>query len=294
LLNYIKKAFFYHWNLLGVATGVALAFISGYPEVVLPALAAMEILYLAVLSSNPRFQDAVIAGENTHQQKRQSQKALQLEKILASLTREDRNRYERLKNLCLELRNIADRVKGGVKNELGGISDVHLNSINHLLWMYLKLLYSKNALESYFKAIIVEDIQNRIERTEQRLEAMGPSTNDRETDVIRRESLADTLKTCHKRLKNYRTARDNYHFIELELERLNSKIASIAEMGINRQDPNLITGEISIVSSAIEQTEKSMEELDVFTNMSLPDEDPPDLLIDHENMEPPFVEKTTA
>ena len=192
------------------------------------------------------------------------------------------------------MRHIADRIKGTIKTELEVISDVQVNSINRLLWMYLKLLYSKNALESYFKAINVDEIQARIKHANERLEAMGPEDNDSETEAKRRESLMDLLKTSRKRLENYRISTDNYDFIGLELERLYSKITSLAEMGINQQDPNLITNEISVVSSSIEKAERTMDELDFITGFSFQDEEPPDLLVDLNMEEPPFVERSIS
>jgi len=294
LLKYIKKAFLYHWNLLGVATGAAVAFVSGYPDVILPVLAALELIYLAGLSSNSRFQDAVIAAERKNEKAIRSSSSTKLNRILTALDNEDRSRYEGLKDLCLELRHIADRIKGTIKTELEVISDVQVNSINRLLWMYLKLLYSKNALESYFKAINVDEIEARIKRAKERLEAMGPEDNDSEAEAKRRESLMDTLKTSQKRLGNYRISTDNYDFIGLELERLYAKITSLAEMGINQQDPNLITNEISVVSSSIEKAERTMDELDFITGFSFQDEEPPDLLVDLNMEEPPFVERSVS
>jgi len=294
LLKYIKKAFLYHWNLLGVATGAAVAFVSGYPDVILPVLAALELIYLAGLSSNSRFQDAVIAAERKNEKAMRSSSSTKLNRILTALDNEDRSRYEGLKDLCLELRHIADRIKGTIKTELEVISDVQVNSINRLLWMYLKLLYSKNALESYFKAINVDEIEARIKRAKERLEAMGMEDNDSEADAKRRESLMDTLETSRKRLENYRISTDNYDFIGLELERLYSKITSLAEMGINQQDPNLITNEISVVSSSIEKAERTMDELDFITGFSFQDEEPPELLVNQNMEETPFVERSVS
>jgi len=249
---------------------------------------------LAGLSSNPRFQDAVIAAERKNEKAMRSSSSTKLNRILTALDKKDRSRYEGLKDLCLELRHIADRIKGTIKTELEVISDVQVNSINRLLWMYLKLLYSKNALEAYFKAINVKEIQARIKGAKERLEAMGPEDNDSEAEAKRRESLMDLLKTSQKRLENYRISTDNYDFIGLELERLYSKITSLAEMGINQQDPNLITNEISVVSSSIEKAERTMDELDFITGFSFQDEEPPDLLVDLNMEETPFVERSIS
>lgn len=282
MVKYIRKAFYFHWNLLALATGIAVGIISGRPDVVFPALLALEVLYLAFLSSNKRFQDAVDAELRKMEKGVQLSPEEKLERILATLNNQDRRRYHRLKDLCLELRLIADKVKSGTEAELAVRSNVQINNINRLLWMYLKLLYFKNALESFFAAINEEDIKARIHRTKKRIEAMGPQSQDTEKEALRRRSLLDTLATSLRRLENYKISMDNYDFIGLELERLHSKIASLAEMGINRQDPNLINSEIDVVTSSIEQTEKAMSELDFLDGLSTQDEEPPALLDESE------------
>ena len=284
MVKYIKKAFFFHWNLLALATGIAVGIISGLPDVIFPALLAVEVLYLAFLSSSQRFQDAVDAELKKIEEGIQPSSDQKLDRILATLNNKDRRRYQRLKDLCLELRRIADKVKSGTEAELAVISDVQVNNINRLLWMYLKLLYFKNALESFFDAINEEDIKALVDRTKKRLETMGPESKDTESETLRRKSLLDTLDTSRRRLENYSISMDNYDFIGLELERLHSKIASLAEMGINRQDPNLINSEIDVVTSSIEQTEKAMSELDFLNGLSTQDEEPPALLDEREKV----------
>jgi hypothetical protein len=291
LFKYIKKAFLFHWNLLCVSTGLAISFISKRPDVLLPAFTALEVLYLAILSSHPRFQEAVNAEEHKKNLKHSLSSKQKLNQILSELNKEDLNKYERLKNLCLELHRIADRVKGHTEEELEVISGVQVNSINRLLWMYLKLLYSKNALESYFKTINMKEIKEHIELTKKRLEGIGSKSKNVGTEAIRRVSLMDTLEISQKRLENYRICMEKYDFIELELERVNTKITSLAEIGINRQDPTLIASEINVVSSSIEKTEKAMDELDFITGLSLQDEEPPDLLAEDKNKEIPNAEK---
>ena len=58
----MKRAFKWHWHLLGLGAGVALAFISKQPDVVLPMVAAGEMAYLGFLGTNQRFQN-VLKGE---------------------------------------------------------------------------------------------------------------------------------------------------------------------------------------------------------------------------------------
>mgnify|MGYP003350032189 FL=1 len=58
---YLKTAFTTKWNLLLFGGGVAAAFISGFPGVVLPLVVAGEVFYLASMLANDRFRSAVEA-----------------------------------------------------------------------------------------------------------------------------------------------------------------------------------------------------------------------------------------
>ena len=49
----------------------------------------------------------------------------------------------------------------------------------------------------------------------------------------------------------------------LEIQRLPSKIAGLAEMAINRQDPEMITLEVDGVSESVAQTEQTMRSIPV-------------------------------
>ena len=56
------------------------------------------------------------------------------------------------------------------------------------------------------------------------------------------------------------------------------QIASLSEMGINRQDSRLIMNEIDLASTSIQQTEEAMQEMEFLSDLSLGDEPTPDLL----------------
>jgi hypothetical protein len=60
---YLKTAFTTKWNLLLLGGGVAAAFISGFPGVILPLVIAGEVYYLASMLGNDRFRSAVEAQD---------------------------------------------------------------------------------------------------------------------------------------------------------------------------------------------------------------------------------------
>ena len=279
-LQYVKRAFLLKWNLLVFGAAVAAGIISGRPDIALPIAAAGELLYLGTLSANRRFQDAIDAAEHKAQSANDAVAAeARRRAMLEGLPRQDRAAYERLRSQCLELRAIAGRVTG--EADVGGQrpgAGLQSSGTNRLLWIYLKLLYSKSAVERFFNTIDVAAIEDDIERAEGRLAELGPAEGETPTSQRRRASLQDQIDTSRLRLENHRKARENYEFIKDELVRLSTKIAGLSELSINRQDPNFITSEVDSVAASVQTSEKAMSELDFLTGFGREDEPTPELL----------------
>ena len=255
----LKKAALYHWNLLfvGVAGGVAV--LSGRPDVILPLAGAAEIAYLAILSSNARFQNLAVAFEQTSGAAGESPPEGTAAAILPTLAPADRARYQRLSDLCSRLRRLS---VGDAGQEPLGIPDLQLQNIDRLLRIYLRLLAGKSNLERFFATVDHGELQRDLARTRQRLAALDAGGEDPSRTAKRRETVLDTIATIERRQDNYRLVQENHDSIVLELERLHTKIAGIAEMGIDRQDAASVGREIDLVTSSVEGTERTMREIE--------------------------------
>ncbi|MCU0660970.1 MAG: hypothetical protein MUC50_01435 [Myxococcota bacterium] len=275
--SYIKKAFIVPWNLLAFGAVSVAGIISGYPEVVLPAAAALEILYLSGLASHPRFQAAIDAAQHKeHSAVTAEATQKKMAEMVLALARPDREQFEKLRRQARELRDIAARVRSA---ETGSaISDVHSSGVNRLLWILLKLLYSKGAIEKFFKTIDLSQIKADIAKVELRLAELRSDSGDGTTLARRRTSLEDQRKTLELRLENYSRAKGNYELVQDEIDRLSTKIATLAEMGVSRQDPNFISSEVDSVTASVESSEKAMQELEFLTGLSSTDDVPPQLM----------------
>ena len=64
---------------------------------------------------------------------------------------------------------------------------------------------------------------------------------------------------------------------------LEKKIESLAELAINRQEPDYISSQIDQVASSMHETEKTMNELKFVTGVDLIEEPPPALLQETES-----------
>src|SRR5437773_3474396 len=72
MLEYLKHAFVARWNLLLCFGAAAAAVLSPWPDVLLPLIAAGEMIYLGGVISMPRFREAVDARSEEHTSELQS------------------------------------------------------------------------------------------------------------------------------------------------------------------------------------------------------------------------------
>jgi uncharacterized membrane protein len=245
----------------------ALAALSGRPDVVLPLAGAAEIAYLAILSSNARFQSLAAAVDGASGDAGGEEPG-GTAATLAALTPADRARYQRLSDLCTRLRRLS---VGDAGQEPLGIPDLQLQNIDRLLRIYLRLLAGKTNLERFFATVDPGELQRDLARARERLTVLEAEEDDGSSRTAkRRETVLDTIATIEKRQENYRLVQENHDSIVLELERLHTKIAGIAEMGIDRQDAASVGREIDLVTSSVEGTERTMREIEDLAGVSSP------------------------
>src|SRR5262245_62155113 len=113
LTKYIKAAFLWHWNLLAFGAGMAVAVLSGHPDIAGPLVVAGEVAYLGFLGTHPKFQHYVNAQEakGAKQQAAGGKPEETMKRLLLSLPVPMVKRFEELRNRCLELRQIAREIR---------------------------------------------------------------------------------------------------------------------------------------------------------------------------------------
>ena len=116
-----------------------------------------------------------------------------------------------------------------------------------------------------------------IEKCKTGLAEISQSDNSPHAQKVRR-TLQDNLQTCEERLANFDKAQANFEFVGHELDRLENKIKSLAELGVNRQEPDYISSQVDSVASSLLDTEKTMNELNFATGLGPLNDETPDLL----------------
>ncbi len=277
--KYLKAAFLNRWNLLAFGGGLAFALVSGIPDVAFPLVLAAEAAYLGLLGTHHRFQAWVDAQAAAVERKDKAQSSRQvLDQIMRSLPGPALTRFERLRAQCQELRQIAAELAHSRAVDIGSSLDsMQLASFDRLLWMFLRLLYTEYALTRFLERSSEQRIQADTVKVQQRLVQLAPDDQSPHAQKIRR-TLEDSLKTSQDRLANYQKAQANHELVQLELDRLESKIKSLAELSVNRQEPDFISAQVDAVAGSMLETEKTMNELQFVTGIAPSDEQAPDLI----------------
>jgi hypothetical protein len=265
LLHYLKEAFLFRWNLLFFLGGAAAAAISPLPDVLLPLACAAELAYLGGLASIPRFRSAIDArlhSQRTSVSGGPAPPQAALAELLRGLEPSPRQRFDRLRARCLDMQRLARGVTGQTSDP-GRTDEIRAPSLDRLLWAFLRILYSQQALRRFLAATDPAELQKSLAD----LQARQAQAKERGDERIVR-SLADSVATGELRLGNYRKAVSNAEFVGVELDRIEGKIQALAETAVSHQDPDLISSQVDSVAASMAHTEQAIREINQITGLN--------------------------
>jgi len=267
--HYLRAAFTTRWNLLFVAGGAAAALISGYAGVLLPLLAAGEVFYLANMIGNDRFRAAIDARDAKARRETESAGARQAyERIRDSLPAPLLARFERLRAHCTKLVRLA----GSLTGPEGAADRGSLESLEKLLWGHLRMIWNAAKLSEFLEHTDDRPIRERVADLEERL-ARLPQGGDGHL----RATLQDDLKTSRERLDNIAEARRKLDLVAAEIERLEAKIAALAEGAVAKRDVGDLAQRVDEVAEGMRRTDETMRQLQLPPELEELEE-PPELL----------------
>jgi hypothetical protein len=270
-MRYLRAAFTYHWNLLFVGAGAAVAMISGRPEVVLPLVAAGEVLYLASMFTNDRFRAAVDAGDaKARREAETADTRAAYDRIRAQLPPQLLRRFDQLRAHCRKLTELAGSMRGPGAT---GVDRGAAESLERLLWGHLRMIWNAAKLSEFLDHTDDESLRERIKELERRLTALPAGEG---TGPLR-AALEDNLRTTRERLANIDDARGKLDLVAAEIERLEAKIAALAEGSVARRDVSEIAQRVDEVAEGMRRTDETMRQLQLPPDFEELDE-PPQLL----------------
>jgi len=197
--------------------------------------AGLELGYLTVLSTNARFQRAIDALSQSGSDRDWQRK---ISELLQGLGEGDRRRYNALAARCQ-----------GVLEQQAQIGDVALEAqsagLGRLLWMYLRLLVARTAIE---RVIGDASRSEPLDRRLQELEAQVSSPNI--SDDLRR-SLNSQLDILRQRIAQQADAREKIKFLDAEIVRIQEQVELIREQAALSTDPERLSERIDQIAATL-------------------------------------------
>lgn len=270
-VHYIAKAFTVRWNMLIFGAAMVAGMISGVPDIAVPLVIAGEMTYLAALSANPKFRKAIDAQHHKalHTATATARAKTRVKDVLATLSHTRRDRFTQLRDRCLEMSRLAASVRGDTHSS----SALHTESLERMLWVFLRLLASEKALEQFLKTTDVASMRKRIVKLKTRTLKAKEKGNEK---ILR--ALVDSLATAQLRVDNVEKAKSNAEFVEIELNRIEDQIQALVEMAVGHEDPDFLSGQVDTVSASISHTEEAMRELSFLPGVDALEESTPSIL----------------
>jgi len=279
MLTYVKHAFLYHWNMLFFVGGLVASALSPAPGAFIPILTGLEIAYLTGLSSIPRFRtaiDAKVAAAKRRQAlggRGDEDTQQSLERLLGTLPPNALRRFLALRNRCFEMRSIASGVRAHVGSTEDSSDNIRTPALDRLLFLFLKLLVTQNGLTRFLESTSEKELAGRVEDVKIRLASAEKDKDDRVAN-----SLKDSLADAELRLENYRKSTKDAEFVAVELDRIETKIQALIEMGVSRQDPDYLSTQVSAAAESMQHTEDAVNQLQHLSGLADQLDEPPAIL----------------
>lgn len=281
MINYLKHAFLYRWNLLLFIGGAAFAAISPWPDAAIPIMAALELAYLTALTSMPRFRTAIDAKLTSEGRDRTSVRTAggtgqdSLQRMLDGLPALSLRRFLMLRQRCFEMRDIASGVQGRTAppERSDSADSIRTPALDKLLFLFLKLLMSQAGLDRFLKSTSEPELAARLRDVQTQLAAAQSAGDERVT-----RSLQDSLADAQLRLDNYQKSGKDAAFVAVELDRIETKIKALIEMAVSRQDPDLFSTQVTAAAESMQQTEDAVKNLQSLSGLADQLAEPPSIL----------------
>lgn len=265
----LTRAFKWHWNLLVLGAGAAFSLLSGNPEV-LAGVAAVEIAYLGFLGTNPRFQN-VLQGEQLTKDQALSrgQQQAKLQEIMHLLSDDDATRFLKLRVRCTELLSLRQTLDGAAGST--GMNNFRTESLDKMLWLFLKLLHQKAGIERFMSTTRRGQIEFEKTETESQLARIRDHSPERLV-----KSIEEKLATMNDRLANFDRAQESLDLTLAELDKTEQKINHVCETGLTGMDSDDLSIQIDSISDTLRTSDQQL--VPPGLRSILDDEAPPSFL----------------
>jgi len=211
--------------------------------------AGLELAYLYMLASNPRFQKIVDLGLNEATEATTKNRT---QELLAPLPQEERQRYDALTARC---KSILEQQRSHAPAEA---VDAQREGLERLLWCYLRLLITRQSLRRVVESDEREGESNR--DLEQRVANLDRLLKGPEVTEDLRRSLNGQIEILKQRLETRAAAKQKFAFLEAELIRIQEQVELIREQSALASSPEVVSKRIDEVTASLGGTNQWIKE----------------------------------
>lgn len=220
--------------------------------------AAGELAYLAGLASSRRFQK-LIDGERLMA----AQEGWE-GRVHEAVQRLEPASQERYRRLLTQSRAVLGLSEALGDDSLGSYRDLRSRSLNQMLWIFLRLLASREVIEENAARVDLGALDWEIEGLGARLAELDP-----EKDAALIRSLEGTLVIQQKRRENRARAGANLAVVDAELERIERQVELIREESAISGKPEALSARLDAVTHTMTDTSRWIDEhADFFTSLA--------------------------
>ena len=255
-INFVKEAFNLQYNWIALAGAGAFALISGsFLPIILAA--GVELMYMAVVPHNFRFQRLVRSWKFSEQQKQNQQK---LSDMLRSLPAEMQSRYIHSAQVCNSIRsNFA---------QFSSTSQIFLQQIDSrlqgLLNGYARLLLAAAQQQQYMKSTDANDIKREIAALQKALSSDPPKVQ---------EINKKRIEILTKRQEKFDKICENRKVVDAQCAAVEDVLMLVRDQSVTMRDPQQVSERLENLVHDVEQTEQTVQQVEAIFNDMSPDLD---------------------
>jgi hypothetical protein len=251
-INFVKEAFNIQYNWIALAGACVFGIVSGS---LLPIILAggLELMYLAVVSQNWRFQRLVRSWKLGEALKHRQ---IQFAQMLNSLSPEAKARYFKLAQVCASVR--------GNFSQLSSTSRVFLEQMDSrldgLLHGYARLLLGSSQQQQYLKSTDPNEIKREIAALQDSMAKDPPKVQD-----INKKRV----EILNKRVEKYQKICENQEVVNAQCSAVEDVLHLVRDQSVTMRDPQQVTDQLDNLVRDVEQTEQTVQQVEaIFADMA--------------------------
>jgi hypothetical protein len=251
-ISYVKEAFKLQYNWIALAGVAVFALISGS---FLPVILAggLELMYLAIVPNNDRFQRLVRSWKFAEQQKKKQQ---QLGEMLRTLPSEMQSRYVHSVQICNAIRsNFA---------QFSSTSQIFLQQIDArlqgLLSGYARLLLAAAQQQQYMRGTDPGEFKREIAG----LQRTMPNDPPKVQEINKKR-----IEILTKRQEKFDKISENRKVVDAQLSAVEDVLMLVRDQSVTMRDPQQVSDRLDSLVHDVEQTEQTVQQVEaIFSDLS--------------------------